>query len=132
MDAILLQAVEGLGEPLGPAGSEILEWLESEKEVVAKEILFDGPLCHLAMCGAPETEASNESDREIEWHSRSQLEARLRELEEAEDRVIAGAYGHCEDCGAEIDNRRLVADPAVAFCITCQKTSEVEEHFCTL
>jgi len=132
MDGLLLQTVEGLGEPSGLSGCEIWEWLESEKEDVGREILSEGPLCDSGMTGVQGVEASDESDREIEWRFRSQLEGRLREINEAEDRLMAGAYGHCEDCGVEIDKRRLAADPAAALCITCQKRTEPEVEFCTL
>jgi RNA polymerase-binding transcription factor DksA len=99
MEGMLLQTVEGLGEtePYRPSGNEIWEWLESERQDVASEISSEGPLCPLAVRDAQEVEASSESDREIEWHFRGQLEARLRELNEAEDRLRTGAYGHCED-----------------------------------
>lgn len=116
MDGLFLQTVEGLGEPRGRTGWEIWEWLEDEKEDVAKEILSEGPVCDLAVTGVPEAEVSDESNREIEWHFRSHLEARLRELKEAEDRLLTGAYGHCEECGMEIDKRHLAADPA-ALCV---------------
>lgn len=132
MDGMLLQTVEGLGEPLVPTGCEIWEWLQGEKEDVAREILSESPLCNLAVSGVQEAEPSEESGREVEWRLRSQLEARLRELREAQDRVMDGAYGRCKDCGAEIDRRRLAADPAAALCVTCQQSSETEVAHCTL
>jgi DnaK suppressor protein len=132
MDGMLLQTVEGLGQPLVSTGCEIWEWLQGEKEDVAREILSEGPLCNLAAGGVQEAEPSDESGREVEWRLRGQLEARLRELSEAQNRLMDGAYGRCSDCGVEIDRRRLAADPAAALCINCQKSTETEVEHCTL
>lgn len=41
-------------------------------------------------------------------------------------RVADGSYGTCEDCGEEIDERRLAALPATAFCTACQAVHERE------
>jgi RNA polymerase-binding transcription factor DksA len=132
MDGMLLQTVEGLGEPLVPTGCEIWEWLQSEKEEVACEILSEGPLCQNQVNGMQESEASEEYGREVEWRFRGYLEARLRELNEAQDRLMDGAYGRCKDCDAEIDRRRIAADPAAALCIACQLSAGAEVVICTL
>jgi len=133
MDGILLQTVEGLGDaPPVRTGCEIWEWLQSEKEEIAHEILSEGPLCQNAVGGVQEAEASEENGREIEWRHRGQLEARLREINDAQDRLMDGAYGRCTDCGAEIDSRRLAADPAVCLCFGCQKSTEAEVACCTM
>ena len=127
MDGLLLQTVEGLGDaPLVRTGCEIWEWLQSEKEEVAREILAQGPLCQTAVNGVQEAEASEENGREIEWRHRAQLEARLRELNDAQDRLMDDAYGRCTDCGAQIDSRRLAAEPASALCMNCQRSAEPE------
>jgi RNA polymerase-binding transcription factor DksA len=133
MDGLLLQTAAGLGDaPLVPTDCEIWEWLQGEKETVAREILSEGPLCQSAASGGQETEVSEESGREIEWRRRGQLEARLREVNDAQDRLMDGTYGCCTDCGAEIDSRRLAADPAASLCITCQRSAEAQAVFCTL
>ena len=133
MDGILLESVEGLGDaPLVPTGGEIWEWLQGEKEEVAQELLSDGPLCQTAVSGVQDREAAEENSREIEWRHRAQMEARLREINDAQDRLMGGAYGRCMDCGAEIDGQRLMADPAICLCIICQRSTEREEVFSTL
>jgi len=133
MDGIFLQTIEGLGDPpLVTSSCEVWEWLESEREAVVHEIQADGPLCQPPAQGPQEIEVSDETDREIDWHHRGQREARLREITEAEDRLMDGAYGRCKDCGTSIDTRRLAADPAVALCLTCQQSAEAEVFSCTL
>ena len=39
-------------------------------------------------------------------------------------RVEDGSYGLCQDCGEPIDERRLRALPATAFCTACQTIHE--------
>ena len=129
MDGILLQTVEGLGDPpLVRTGCEIWEWLQGEKEEVAHELLSDGPLCQTAVSGVQEAEAPEENSRELEWRHRGHLEARLREINDAQDRLMDGAYGRCTECGAEIDSLRLAADPAASLCIACQRSIEAERR----
>ena len=128
MDGMLLETVEGLGDaPMVATGGEIWEWLQGEKEEVAQELLSEGPLCQTGVAGVQEAEASEESRREIEWRHRGQLEARLREINDAQDRLMDGAYGRCMECGADIGYKRLTADPATCFCIACQRSAETDD-----
>ncbi len=48
----------------------------------------------------------------------------LREIEAARVRLEEGTYGDCQDCGREIDFRRLRAYPAALRCIECQTRYE--------
>lgn len=132
-DGLLLRTVEALGDsPFAGTGNEIWDLLESEKEVAAEELLAEGPLCHSEAGGLREHEASETNVREIEWRHRGQLETRLRDISDAQDRLMDGAYGKCIDCGKQIDRRRLAADPAVALCIECQNIADGEQKFRTL
>ncbi len=133
MDGLLLQTVEGLGErPQAPTACDIWESLEAEKECVAREIMAARPLCHRDLDGMQESQASEEYVRELEWQQREHLRARLRDLCEAEDRLRDGVYGRCRKCAAEIDRRRLAADPAAALCMICQKSTDSEVVFYTM
>ena len=96
------------------------------------EILSEGPLCQTAVSGVQEAEAAGESGREIEWRHRAQLETRVRELNDAQDRLMDDAYGRCTDCGGEIDSGRLAADPASGLCMNCQRSAEPEAVFYTM
>ncbi|MDX6445647.1 MAG: hypothetical protein QOH71_2721 [Blastocatellia bacterium] len=101
MDGLLLQTVEGLGDaPLVRTGCEIWEWLQGEKEEVAGEILSEGPLCQTAVSGVQEAEAAGESELQIEWHHRRQLEARLREVNDAQDRIVRRRFAPVESTAA--------------------------------
>jgi len=48
----------------------------------------------------------------------------LRGLEAARDRIVAGDYGVCVDCGRDIVFERLRATPAAIRCIDCQTRHE--------
>jgi DnaK suppressor protein len=132
-DGTLLESIEGLGDPpLVVVSGEIWQRLQDEKSEVSQTLLDEGRLLHDQVNAGPEADASDEVLRELEWKHRAQLESRLRDIGEAQDRLIEGLYGRCTDCGEEIDCRRLAADPAATLCLSCQKTIEGTLEFCSL
>jgi RNA polymerase-binding protein DksA len=50
--------------------------------------------------------------------------AELRAIDAAMQRISAGTYGICIDCGQEIPEERLNAEPTAARCIRCQEIYE--------
>lgn len=52
------------------------------------------------------------------------LERNIEEIDAALDRLDAGRYGTCRDCGASIDPHRLEALPEVTRCVTCASQRE--------
>jgi len=127
MEAMFLESVEGLGHsPFLTTPGEIWESLQAEREAVNQELLAAGRLSNGDPGVLLESEASEEYTREIAWRRRSQLEARLRDISEAQDRLIEGRYGRCAECGEEIASKRLNVEPAAALCIGCQRNVEEE------
>jgi len=51
--------------------------------------------------------------------SKESLQARLRNVDDALDRLMSGSYGNCSKCGAAIDETKLGIDPALALCLDC-------------
>jgi len=47
------------------------------------------------------------------------LEKQLKEIAEALEKIEAGNYGKCENCGADIPIERLRAYPAAKTCFNC-------------
>lgn len=47
------------------------------------------------------------------------LEKKLREINEALDRVEKGTYGFCKKCDKLIDTDRLSSNPFTLYCISC-------------
>ena len=133
MSAILLESIEGLGHsPFVAEPGETWERLQAEKEEVSRDLLAGGPLGANDVSNLLESAAADEYASEIRWRRQGQLEGRLRELNEAQDRLIDGTYGCCTNCEEEIDSKRLVADPAAARCprcLACQRSIETTYTF---
>ncbi len=51
----------------------------------------------------------------------------LKKVEAAKQKILAGEYGLCEDCGVEISQKRLMARPTACLCIGCQEEKEREQ-----
>lgn len=47
-----------------------------------------------------------------------------RSVDQALLRLDEGVYGNCEDCGGEIEEKRLMAMPFAQLCIRCQRKKE--------
>ena len=56
--------------------------------------------------------------------NRQQAAARLRQVEQALQRIDAGDYGDCLECGEPIAVARLEAQPWCRLCIDCQSAQE--------
>lgn len=48
----------------------------------------------------------------------------LRDIDTARERIAAGTYGHCIDCGTDIAFERLKAQPTATRCVACQTRYE--------
>jgi RNA polymerase-binding transcription factor DksA len=126
MDGFLLETVEALeASPLAGNAGGIWESLQAEKEEVSRDLLGSGPLRHDTIA-FDEIEPSEECAQEIEWRHRGNLEDRLRAINDAQDRLIDGGYGLCLDCGHQINQKRLLANPAASLCLVCQQVAEGE------
>ena len=126
----LLQSVEGLEQTSSSVRFGALwELLQGEKEEVCREISSAGSLIHENGFGINERDPSEEYTEAIDWKHRDQLEQRLRDIIDAQDRLFEGSFGRCAECGIEIDPKRLLADPAATLCLSCRQSSEPEIAF---
>ena len=65
--------------------------------------------------------------QELESFHTAEMEAReLRKIDGAIQRIDAGAFDVCEECGGPIGRARLRALPYVTLCVRCQERSEQE------
>ena len=48
----------------------------------------------------------------------------LKDIRQALDRLEKDIYGYCDECGQEIDRRRLEVMPFTKYCIDCQREHE--------
>lgn len=67
-----------------------------------------------------------EKARQLELRLLSRNHVYLKKVRHALDRIQAGTFGDCEECGAEIGELRLRARPTATLCIHCK---EEEERF---
>ena len=75
----------------------------------------------------PTDRASLESDRNFELRIRDRERKLISKIREALDRIEAGEFGECEDCGDIIGEARLKARPVTTLCIECKTEQERQE-----
>jgi DnaK suppressor protein len=73
-----------------------------------------------------QSRAQIRSERQTEFAINEHETAELGDIEAALERLDAGTYGQCTDCGVTIPPARLNAYPTAKRCIDCQ--SLVEHH----
>jgi DnaK suppressor protein len=70
--------------------------------------------------------ASGERERELSLTLGDMERERLHEIDTAIERLRAGEYGICEECGEEIGEERLRALPFTRVCVDCKTKAEKE------
>ena len=82
--------------PIGGKGGFVWNRLHGEREDICEAMAKDG------------VDKRNEL-----------LQARLRKVDDALDRLMSGSYGNCSNCGRAMDEERLNIDPALELCLNC-------------
>ncbi len=113
-------------------GCEAWGRLHTEREDVCEALLKEATNVRAAASEQESDLAEENTSRELQWRRREALQARLRQIDDALDRLMAGAYGRCSDCGNVMEEKRLTADPAASLCLSCQTGQEGERHFRTM
>ena len=80
--------------PIGGKGGYTWNRLHSEREDICEALLKDD-------------------------EGKESLQARLRKVDDALDRLMSGSYGNCSNCGQAMDDKRLDIDPALELCVKC-------------
>lgn len=104
-------------------GGVVWNLLHSERERICKALLHES--LSSPESGVDEPTASSEDLSAANWH-RELLQARLRKIDEALDRLMSGSYGNCCKCGRWIEDTKLDFDPAIAFCPACWERKQNE------
>ena len=73
---------------------------------------------------AQDSQAQVNTARDLEFALDAHESAELDQIEAALQRIEAGTYGQCVDCGVSIPVARLHAAPEAARCIACQEKTE--------
>lgn len=71
-----------------------------------------------------DSQAQTLTERELELTLDSRETAELGAVQAALQRITAGTYGECTDCGVHIPPARLQATPEAPRCIHCQEKAE--------
>jgi DnaK suppressor protein len=104
--------VELRDEILGKIAQEMGTKLDEDPRMSTLSTLDVGDLSQL------------DQDEDIDYALLNMHIERLREVEDALDRLEEGAYGICEDCGAAINLERLKVLPFTTCCVQCQEKRE--------
>ncbi|HUJ80195.1 MAG TPA: TraR/DksA C4-type zinc finger protein [Nitrospiria bacterium] len=72
-------------------------------------------------------QATAVADQNFMLRLREREQRLLKKIDEAIDRIRAGSFGVCEDCGGEIGYKRLKARPVTTLCINCKTKQEEDE-----
>lgn len=68
--------------------------------------------------------ATETFDRELDYSLEENSEQVLRAIDDALERIDAGTYGTCQNCGGRIPLERLEAIPYAQLCIDCKRREE--------
>ncbi len=101
--------------------------IEQKAKLVAEAEATRGELPDEGNHPDPGDQASAESDRNFMLRLRNREYKLIRKIDETITIIDNGEYGICEDCGEEIDARRLEARPVATFCIECKTRQEENE-----
>ena len=70
--------------------------------------------------------ASEERDREINFILSDRERVKIKQIDDALERIDDGSYGVCESCGLEIAEERQNTLPFTRLCRDCQQDQERE------
>ena len=98
-------------------GGTVWNRLHSERENICEALLKEW-VSGFGPKGAMQRMSEDDAVRTASWH-RELLQARLRKIDDALDRLMSGSYGDCTRCGLWIEDSKLDFDPAITLCIKC-------------
>ncbi len=72
---------------------------------------------------------SEERTRELDMILTDREKQKLKQIEDALDRIEENTYGLCEECGVKIPRARLKVVPVAKYCVECKEAIEREEKY---
>ncbi len=102
--------------PVGGNGGMVWNRQHSEREDICEVLIKESAT--IVDTGEVRSISNNDAERNTNWHCEL-LQARLRKVDDALDRLMAGTYGNCSKCGKWIEDTKLDFDPAIEFCLGC-------------
>jgi DnaK suppressor protein len=71
--------------------------------------------------------ASTEAGQSLNLRLRDRERVLLKKIDEALKKMEEDTYGICENCGEDIEMKRLEARPVADFCVRCKEEQEKKE-----
>ena len=87
----------------------------------------DGMTEDKAQFADPTDRASMETDRNFLLRIRDRERKLIIKIDRALERIDDGSFGLCNECGEDIETKRLDARPVATLCIECKTNQEEEE-----
>jgi DnaK suppressor protein len=89
----------------------------------------DGMHSDKAQFPDPTDRASMETDRNFLLRIRDRERKLISKIDKTLERVEDESFGMCEECGEDIEFKRLEARPVATLCIDCKTLQEEQEKF---
>jgi DnaK suppressor protein len=84
-----------------------------------------------SVCADDRYDEIDQATTDIEQSMRMRLRNReslyLKKVDEALKRIEDGTFGECDECGEDIELRRLEARPTATLCVSCKEEQERKE-----
>jgi DnaK suppressor protein len=110
---------------------ELKKKLLEEKDLLKKDLLkfadkdkkipddYDTRFPYLERSSSPDEDAEEVERYETLLALEHSLELRLKDVNDALEKIENGQYGECENCHQKIEIARLKANPAARLCMKC-------------
>src|ERR1700756_1979349 len=104
-------------------------------EAQRKAILFNDRIMRedFEVCADDRYDEIDQATTDVEQSMRMRLRNReslyIKKVEEALRRIEEGTFGECDECGEDIELRRLEARPTATLCVSCKEEQERKESF---
>lgn len=102
-------------------------------EAQRKAILFNDRIVRedFGVCADDRYDEIDQAQTDIEQSMRMRLRNRemlyIKKVDEALKRIEEGNFGECDECGEDIELRRLEARPTATLCVGCKEEQERKE-----
>lgn len=102
-------------------------------EAQRKSLLFNDRIVRddFSVCNDDRYDEIDQATTDVEQSMRMRLRNRetlyIKKVEEALARIEEGTFGECEECGEDIELRRLEARPTATLCVGCKEEQERKE-----
>ena len=107
------------GEARGPRWRALLEarWQARLRELTELSLAYHVAVAARPPAASPDLSAAPETQALLRRTVTARR--RLADVEEALSRLAAGAFGRCEQCGAQIPDGLLATTPEIRYCARC-------------